>query len=534
MPETKAAESSIIEPKPATSSLRIKPGCEWQSVYTGLRAAAPEAFSADAGLLNLIGGTWGTPGKPRQLRTAIDGSIIGSLPMLGLDEALHAVHEASNDFRLWQRVPLAERRKRVTATLAEMRTHREALVRSLMWEIGKPQKLAAADVDRCIEGVEWYVENIEGMLHNRTPLGLVSNIASWNYPLSVLVHVVLLQALAGNSVIAKTPTDGGGYAIGACLAIARRNGLPVSLVSGPGGPLSEALVRHDLIDCLSFVGGRATGRDIAVHLVDASKRFMLEMEGVNAWGVWEFSRWDQLAAMLKKGFEYGKQRCTAYPRMVVQRTLLPDFLQMYFGVLRSLRFGNPLAVANDADPLPELDFGPVINAKKVAELEEMWSEAVTGGGMPIYRAALDPARFIAGQDTSAYFAPAALLDIPRSSKLYHNEPFGPLDSIIVVDRPEELIAEMNVSNGNLVSSLATDDAAIFRRLAGDLRAFKVGHNAIRSRGDRQEPFGGCGQSWKGCFVGGTYLVHAVTRGPGDEQLPGNFREAFRMPRELMI
>ena len=91
---------------------------------------------------------------------------------------------------------------------------------------------------------------------------------------------------------------------------------------------------------------------------------MLEQEGLNAWGIWEFSDWDLLAAHLKKGFEYAKQRCTAYPRYVVQRSLVPEFLEMYLPVVRSIKFGHPLAVANPDDPLPDLDFGPVINAAK--------------------------------------------------------------------------------------------------------------------------------------------------------------------------
>ena len=85
--------------------------------------------------------------------------------------------------------------------------------------------------------MEWYVENIEPMLDQRKPLGLISNIASWNYPMSVLMHAVLVGALADNSSISKTPSDGGLYALTLAHAIARHAGLPVSpsLVSGLGG-----------------------------------------------------------------------------------------------------------------------------------------------------------------------------------------------------------------------------------------------------------------------------------------------------------
>jgi hypothetical protein len=64
-----------------------------------------------------------------------------------------------------------------------------------------------------------------------------------------------------------------------------------------------------------------------------------------------------------------------------------------------------------------------------------------------------------------------------------------------------------------------------------LLAFKVGINKPRSRGDREEVFGGLGASWKGAFVGGDLLVQAVAYGPegADEELYGNFPGYSRLP-----
>lgn len=532
IPSTMPTSSTVIETKPEKGKLRIKPGFEWPGIMKAAKAATPEAFSDSCGLLNLISGVWNSPGAEKVVISPNDGTELGTLPMLDKAYALKAVQASADEAPAWAATSLQSRIEKVREACRQMKTHRDTIAGLLMWEIGKPWAAACNDIDRCISGVEWYCDNIGTMMNGRKPLGLVSNIASWNYPLSVLMHAVLVQNLAGNATIAKTPTDGGGYAIGVCMAIARRCGLPVSQIAGPGGPLSEALVRHDRIDCLSFVGGRATGRNIAVELVDTSKRYMLEMEGLNAFGVWEFSQWPHLATQLKKGYDYGKQRCTAYPRFVVQRTLLHSFLDVYFGVVKSLKFGHPAAVANDADPLPTLDFGPLINAMKIDELNSMYDEALGRGAMPVYHAALSDGSFLPGQDTSAYFAPAAVLGVERGCRLYNAEPFGPLDSIVVVDRLEDLVTEMNVSNGSLCCSLATDDAALAARVRPELRGFKFGHNVTRSRGDKEEPFGGKGESWKGCFVGGKHLVRAVTRGDGDDELAGNFPEFFRYPDDL--
>lgn len=508
----------------------------WPRTASALRAAAPEAFADDGAPLNLIGGVWGSPGNARTVLSPVDSSPIGRLPMLDVADAARAVELAADAREAWVRVPVDERVRRVRLWLDDMRAARQTLTLSLCWELGKSFSSAASSVDRTIGGVEWYCDQIGAMLTDggrREPLGLVSNIASWNYPLSVLVHACIVQTLAGNTVIAKTPTDGGTMAITLSMALAARRGLPVSLVSGSGGRLSEALVAHPRVDCFAFVGGKAIGRDIAARMLRPGLRHMLEMEGVNAYGVWEFGDWPALAAQLRKGFEFGKQRCTAYARFVVQRELFPEFLEMYTGVLRSLKIGNPLA-GDDAGhtaepPLPAVDFGPLINERKVEELHDHITEAVHAGGLELYRGKLDEALFVPGQDRSAYMAPTLLSGVPRRSFLYYNEPFGPVDTAVVVDTLDQLIDEMNVSNGNLVASVATGNEAVAARVRAESRAFKFGVNQARSRGDKDEPFGGKGQSWRGCFVGGKHLVRAVTRGPAGERLAGNFAEYSQMP-----
>jgi acyl-CoA reductase-like NAD-dependent aldehyde dehydrogenase len=514
---------------PTGAPRHVRPGARWEDAYARCRSVAPEAFEPDR-VRNLWNGQWQAAGSPAEATSPVDGGPIAGPPMLGLEQGLEAVAAAAAEHRDWTRVELDERRARVARCVDQLEAHRELLALLLVWEIGKPWRQALTSVDRTVTGVRWYLEEIEPMLSGRQPLaGPVSNIASWNYPLSVLVHAMLVQLLAGNAVIAKTPTDGGLCALTLAAALMRRCELPVTLVSGSGSRLSPALVLSEDIGCLAFVGGRDAGGQIASQLVQTDKRHMLEQEGLNAWGIWEFSGWDALAGHLKKGFEYGKQRCTAYPRYVVQRTLFDQFLDMYLRVVRSLTFGHPLAVADPGDEPPDLDFGPLINAAKATELSQEVDLAVQMAATPLYRGSLDQGWFLPGQDTSAYLPPVALLDPPGASALGHAEPFGPVDTVVLVDSAAELLAEMNASNGCLVASIACDDEQLAHRLADQVHAFKVGINRPRSRGDKAEPFGGRGASWKGAFVGGELLVHAVTQGPPTEHLFGNFPDYQRYP-----
>lgn len=503
-------------------SLHCKSGHSFLDAFASARTIAPDAFGSDR-LANLWDGQWHLEGETLPATTPVDGSGIVGPPMLTAADAQRAMDATVADHATWSTIPLAERKARVREAITRIDAHRELIALLLVWEIGKPWSQSLTSVDRTVEGVEWYCDEIDAMLDGRRPLaGPVSNIASWNYPLSVLVHAMLVQALAGNAVIAKSPTDGGVNALTLAVALAAEEGLPFSLVSGGGRELSPVLVNSPQIGCVSFVGGRDTGGQIATQLTDTDRRHMLEQEGLNTWGIWKFSDWDRLAAEIRKGFAYGKQRCTAYPRYVVQRGLFDQFLAMYLPVLSELRFGHPLAVASDNDPLPELDFGPLINAAKVTDLTVKVDDAIHRGAVPLFRGSLDDGAFLPGQNRDAYLAPVALYDPPRSSALHHAEPFGPVDSVIVVDTEADLLAAMNASNGALVSSVACDDEATASRLAADVQAFKVGINKSRSRGDKAEPFGGRGASWRGAFVGGELLVHAVTEGPEGERLYGNF------------
>jgi len=516
-------------------TLILKPGTSWSEAYARCRTVAPEAFGAEH-LRNLAGGDWSDVGRTVPHLSPIDGMPMIGPSVVDAPVAVEAIAQACIAHRDWSRTTLERRRELVLEVLDLMATQRELLALLLVHEIGKPWRLALADVDRCLDGVRWYVDVVEDQLaafgQPRVPLpGPVSNIASWNYPMSVQIHAELVQLLCGNAVVAKTPSQGGFHCLTLAHALMHRVGLPVTLLSGEGAQIGEALVRTPGIGAIAFVGGRATGRRAAISMADPHLRHIYEQEGLNTLGVWDYSDWDALAAQITKSFEYAKQRCTAYPRFVVQRRLFPDFYEAYRRGMAGVRFGHPLAVAAADDPLPELTFGPVINAAKAARLRGQLEEALGGGAVPLHLGSLDDARLLPDQDAGAYSPPACVLAPAPSWSLQHSEPFGPLDSVVVVDSEAELIGAMNISNGSLVATISTDDLEFAEQLRTQIQAFKVGVNTLRSRGDRDEVFGGLGQSWNGAFVGGDLLVQALTYGPegADEDLYGNYPARLVLP-----
>jgi acyl-CoA reductase-like NAD-dependent aldehyde dehydrogenase len=245
-------------------------GTDWPTTLGRAVAAAPDAFRRGAlaraarsavgdVVRNLIAGVWHDGGTPAGVRTPVDGTHLVNLSRLDAETAREAVRSAADAHRAWARTALTERKARVYVALELLTEHRDLLAMLLVWEIGKPWRLACADVDRALDGVRWYAEQIDRQVADREPLhGPVSNIASWNYPMSVLVHAELVQLLAGNAVIAKTPSQGGAVCLTVAHELMRRAGLPATLLSGGGEELSEVLVRAPEIGAVAFVGGCST------------------------------------------------------------------------------------------------------------------------------------------------------------------------------------------------------------------------------------------------------------------------------------
>ena len=88
-------------------------------------------------------------------------------------------------------------------------------------------------------------------------------------------------------------------------------------------------------------------------------------------------------------------------RFVVQRQLFPQFLETYTEAVRNLKVGNPTLVDNAGDKLPDLAFGPVINAAQAQDLDRLYADALKTGATPIYEGKFDDSLFLPGQDRSA-------------------------------------------------------------------------------------------------------------------------------------
>ena len=304
-------------------------------------------------------GEWRRVGTPGDHVTPVDGSpdpraAAGRLTTRPSPPSATPVTE----HREWGKVDLDERRRRVTEAVDAMTEHRDLLALLLVWEIGKPWRLACADVDRCLDGVRWYVGEIErqlpiGSRRAAPPLpGPVSNIASWNYPMSVQVHAELVQLLAGNAVVAKTPSQGGFHSPdpGPRPHAARRPaGHAAVRDRRPPRRRAHPQRRHRRAGVCRRSGQRPAGRGLAGRHRPAPHARAGRPQHLGHLGLLALA---PSAQHLRKGFEYAKQRCTAYPRYVVQRRLFPAFLEIYLPVIKSRPLRPSAGRRRPARPVP--------------------------------------------------------------------------------------------------------------------------------------------------------------------------------------
>src|SRR5260370_12145303 len=113
---------------------------------------------------------------------------------------------------------------------------------------------------------------------------------------------------------------------------------------------------------------------------------------------------------------------------------------MYLPFLRCLRFGSPVMVERENDPLRKLDFGRLINSKKVEEMRVLYVDALSKGAISLFEGNVQESMIFPGQDVQPSVAPRPRLNIPRNSNPYPSKPFDPLTTSRAVFSLAQLIS----------------------------------------------------------------------------------------------
>jgi acyl-CoA reductase-like NAD-dependent aldehyde dehydrogenase len=423
-----------------------------------------------------------------------------TIPLLGERELLGIVARARAAQRGWRAVPVAERTRIVAQMIPAFRAMADRVALDITRQMGKPLPQARSEINTMIDRAETMCRLAEGALADESlppkegftrfirhePLGVVLDIAAWNYPLLIAVNVVVPALLAGNAVLVKharlTPLCGEHFAD----AFARTD-LPRDLVAAVpmDHDLAARLIRAGHVDYVSFTGSVEGGREVYGHVATRFIDAGLELGGKDPAYVTEDANFTFAVENLVDGAFYNAgQSCCAVERIYVARPLFDRFVDAYVDLVHQYRLGDP---EDDGTTL-----GPLAQKKLVRVVEEQIAAARAAG-----------ARILTGgrpwTGRGFFCEPTVLVGVDHGMAVMREESFGPVIGLMPVEDDAEAVRLMNDSPYGLTASVWTEDMARAERLMSRLEAGTVYAN----RCDYLDPalaWVGVKDSGKGCSL----------------------------------
>ncbi|HEY3726319.1 MAG TPA: aldehyde dehydrogenase family protein [Solirubrobacteraceae bacterium] len=428
--------------------------------------------------------------------------ILAELPQAGAVEADAAVARARAAFPAWRDMAPGDRARQLRAVADAIAAKTEDLARLESRNVGKPIGDARGEMGMVADTFQYYAGAPERLLGDtipvaggvdvtfREPLGVIGMIVPWNFPLAIASWKVAPALAAGNTVVLK-PAELTPLTAIELERIALEAGLPegvLNVVVGPGRVVGERLAEHPDVAKIAFTGSTAVGRRIGQLASQSIKRVTLELGGKSASLI--FADADLKAAAEAAPlavFGNAGQDCCARSRILVQRSVLDEFLSLLEGAVKALRVGDPLDEATQMGPLISAD-----QRQKVGSYVNGEAPVAFRGGAP--------------EGAGYWFAPTVLCPVSNDDRAAREEIFGPVASVIPFDGEEEAIRIANDTIYGLSGSIWTTNGARALRAA---RALDAGTLSVNSNTSVRvsTPFGGFKQSGIGRELGPHALEH---------------------------
>jgi acyl-CoA reductase-like NAD-dependent aldehyde dehydrogenase len=409
--------------------------------------------------------------------------------------------------RDWRRVPVAERVRAVGQMVPAFRAMADQVALDITRQMGKPLQQARNEIATMIDRAETMCRLAEAALADEPlppkagfdrfirhePLGVVLDVAAWNYPLLIAVNVIVPALLAGNAVLVKharlTPLCGGHFAD----AFARTD-VPAGLVAAVtlDHEATATLIHSGQVDYVSFTGSVAGGREIYGHV---ARRFIdsgLELGGKDPAYVCDDANFDFAVENVVDGAFYNAgQSCCGVERVYVARGIYERFVDAAVALVRQYRMGDPEDPATTLGPLAHRK-GKDLVEQHVAEARAAGARVLTGG---------TPWR------GRGYFCePTVLTGVDHGMKVMWEETFGPVVGIMPVTDDAEAVRLMNDSPYGLTASVWTEDMERAARVMAELDAGTVYANRCDYL-DPLLPWVGVKDSGKGCSLSHLGFAH---------------------------
>lgn len=460
---------------------------------------------------NFIDGKWvsSVTGKTYEDRNPANyDEIIGIFPQSNYEDVERAVKAAKKAYEHWKSIP-APKRGEILRKAGEMMLQRkEELARLMTQEMGKILKEARGDVQEGIdtafyafgEGRRLFSFTTPSELPNkmalviRQPIGVWGIITPWNFPIAIPSWKIFPALLCGNTVVFKPATD-----TPACAAklveILAEAGVPdgvVNLVFGKGGEVGEAILNHPDIRGVSFTGSSEVGRRIGEVCGKMLKKCSLELGGKNAQIVLNDANLDlALEGVLWGAFGTTGQRCTATSRLILEEKIYNEFIERLVERAKRIKIGNGLK--------EDTEMGPLINESQRKRVDEYVKIGIKEGAKLVCGGKY----YEEGECKKGFFyEPTIFVDVKEDMRIFQEEIFGPVLSVIKAKDFEDAIRILNNSRYGLSSSIYTND---IRKAAKAIEMIEAGItyvNAPTIGAECHLPFGGVKDTGNGHREGG--------------------------------
>jgi acyl-CoA reductase-like NAD-dependent aldehyde dehydrogenase len=420
----------------------------------------------------LCGKEW-NDGEALEVRSPWDQGLVGRVTIATRADARQAVNHATSSLRRTRALPRWKRREILEDIAAALLEQKDRFAQLIVAEVGKPIRLARAEVDRAVltfktaaeEAVRLGGESIpldltEGNenrwgLVQRFPVGPILAITPFNFPLNLVAHKVAPALAAGCPIILKPApqTPFTALALGELILKAGWHEEALAILTLSNADTAWLAEKEDRIKLVSFTGSARVGWELKAH--SGRKRVLLELGGNAALilhGDWPDL--DEIAIRTAHAaFGFAGQSCISVQRVFVERRIFQSFLWKLVDIAGKLVAGNP---ADDAT-----EIGPLIRPSEAERVESWIKEAVEGG-----------AKLVAGGERKgSMISPAILTATQPGMKIRDEEAFGPVVLIEPYDDFEQALAEVNHSRYGLQAGLLTRDAG---RILTAYRELEVG------------------------------------------------------------
>jgi len=314
------------------------------------------------------------------------------------------------------------------------------------------------------------------------PVGPVAAFAPWNFPIGNPGRKLGAPIAAGCSVIMKAAEEAPASAL-AVLQCLLDAGLPPQVgqaVFGVPDEVSRQLLASPVIRKLSFTGSTAVGKHLMKLAAEDCKRTTMELGGHAAVLVFDDVDVEHvLQVMTGSKFRNAGQVCISPTRFIVQEGVYQSFLAGFTERAARWRVGNGLEDG--------VQMGPMANPRRPEAMERLIGGAVSAGAR-----LHTGGRRIGSQ--GYFYAPTVLSEVPESTPIMNEEPFGPVALINPFRTEEQMIAEANRLPYGLSAYAWTNDSHRQKRLAGEVETGMFCVNTI-VLGGPDSPFGGV--KWSG-------------------------------------